>query len=326
MTWHVYMVRCADGSLYTGITTDVRARLAKHNFGRGAAYTRSRAPVILVYEERAAGRSAALRREWALKQLQKSEKESLVLRSKKERLATDGGDFTGFRPAARTFFRRLARNNNRDWFEVHRAIYETEIKAPLAALVEDMDVRLARLAPEIIGDPRRSVFRIHRDVRFSKDKSPYKTNAGCWFHHRDAGRIVGESEGGGAGFYFHLAGAECLVAGGIWMPPRVTLARIRAAIVDDPRGFSRTMGPAFRRRFGALSEERMLKRLPRGFDPGDPAEPWLRYQSFTASRTLKNDEVLGARLPAILLRDFTALLPFVRWINLALGYAPADRR
>jgi uncharacterized protein (TIGR02453 family) len=189
-----------------------------------------------------------------------------------------------------------------------------------------MDVRLARLAPEIVGDPRRSVFRIHRDVRFSKDKSPYKTNAGCWFYHRDAGRVVGESEGGGAGFYFHLAAEECLVAGGIWMPPRSTLARLRAGLADDQRGFERSIGPAFRRRFGALDEERMLKRTPRGFEKGHPAEGWLRYQSFTASRTLTTREVLSPRLPETLARDFAALLPLVRWINGALGYFPAARR
>ena len=126
-------------------------------------------------------------------------------------------------PRALTFLRQLRRNNRKPWFEQHRAVYETEVRDPMRALVEEVDVGLARVAPEIIGDPRRSVFRIHRDVRFSRDKSPYKTQAAAWFYHADAGKGVGTEAGGGAGFYFQLAPGECFVGGGIWMPPRPAL-------------------------------------------------------------------------------------------------------
>ncbi len=123
-----------------------------------------------------------------------------------------------FRPAAFTFFRGLKRNNRKDWFEDHRSQYESEIRGPMRDLIEELDVHLARVAPEFNGDPKRSMFRIHRDIRFSKDKSPYKTAAGVWFYHADAGRKVGqEAEGGGAGIYFHLAPDGCFSAGGIWM-------------------------------------------------------------------------------------------------------------
>ena len=100
-------------------------------------------------------------------------------------------EFHGFTPAAMRFLTSLKRNNTREWFQAHRDAYERDVREPLAALVEEMDVRLAELAPEIVGDPKRSLFRIHRDVRFSNDKSPYKTNAACWFYHGDAGRGVG---------------------------------------------------------------------------------------------------------------------------------------
>ena len=119
------------------------------------------------------------------------------------------GEFRGFRAGALTFLRSLKRNNTREWFQAHRDDYEREVRAPLAALVEEMDVRFAELAPEIVGDPKRSLFRIHRDVRFSSDKSPYKTNAACWFYHGDAGRGVGSTTPhGGAGFYFHMEPGE----------------------------------------------------------------------------------------------------------------------
>src|SRR5213594_3424813 len=99
-----------------------------------------------------------------------------------------------------TFLRGLKRHNDRAWFEAHRTEYEADVKQPMRELIEEMDVRLTRFAPEIIGDPKRSMFRIYRDIRFSPDKSPYKTHASCWFYHRDGSRAVGrEAEGGGVG-------------------------------------------------------------------------------------------------------------------------------
>jgi Conserved hypothetical protein (DUF2461) len=89
-------------------------------------------------------------------------------------------DFAGFRPAAFRFLRDLARNNQKVWFEANRGAYEREVRDPMRLLVETLDAKLGSIAPEIVGDPKRSMFRIHRDVRFSRDKSPYKTNAGAW--------------------------------------------------------------------------------------------------------------------------------------------------
>lgn len=237
------------------------------------------------------------------------------------------GRFPGFTPGAFTFFRGLARNNRRDWFQAHRSQYETEVRAPLLALVQDVDLLLSTRAPEIVGDPRRSLFRIYRDVRFSRNKAPYKTHAACWFYHQDAGRGVGSEAEGGAGFYFHFSPAESFLGGGIWMPPRPSLLKIRAALVRDPKGFGRLVeGRAFRRRFGELDEEAMLTRLPRGFDPGHPAERWLRYQSFTCGREVSSREIRSRSLPRILVDDFVRLLPLVRWLNKALGFSPAASR
>ena len=320
MAWHVYVARCGDGSLYTGITTDPARRESAHNAGRGASYTRARRPVRMIHVETATDRGAALRREVAIKRLTRPEKERLVTGSSSE--------FRGFRPEALGFLRRLTRHNTRDWLERNRAVYETEVRDPLRALVEEMDVRLARIAPELEGDPRRSIFRIHRDVRFSADKSPYKTNAACQFYHRDAGRGAGQdADGAGAGLYFQLADGECFVAGGIWMPARPTLDKIREALADDPDGLRAVVrAAAFRRRFGALSREAMLTRMPRGYAEGHPAADWLRYKSFTAYRPLTPREATSRRLPALLERDFATLVPLVRWLNGAIGYRPLDRR
>ena len=236
--------------------------------------------------------------------------------------------FTSFRPAAMTFLRGLKRNNRKEWFEAHRADYERELKLPLLALIEDVDVRLAGFAPEIVGSPKRSMFRIYRDVRFSKDKSPYKTHAACWFYHRDAGSGVGsEAAHGGAGFYLHIAPEGTFCGGGIWMPPRPALNRIRQSIADDHEGFEDiVLSPAFKKRFGELDKEQRLTRLPRGFAPEHPAGDWLRYQSFTAGRPLSREEIHSPKLPATLAKTFEAMTPFVRWLNTASGLKPSTQR
>ncbi|HUF28956.1 MAG TPA: DUF2461 domain-containing protein [Gemmatimonadaceae bacterium] len=236
--------------------------------------------------------------------------------------------FRGFAPDAIRFLRALKRNNRRDWFQPRREEYERLVRAPLADLVEEVDVRLGTVAPEILGDPKRSVFRIYRDVRFSKDKSPYKTHAGAWFYHRDAGKEVGSRAAhGGAGFYFHIGADETLVAGGFWMPPRPALSAIRAALARDHESFEQVVeSAAFRRRFGGLSDEAVLTRTPRGIPADHPAAHWLRHQSFTASRTLTRAEALSPRLVTSIVRDFERLLPLVRWLNAAVGFRPAPRR
>ena len=237
-------------------------------------------------------------------------------------------EFTGFRPAALGFLRSLRRHNDREWFERNRTTYEQELRAPLAALAEEVDVRLASLAPEIVGDPRSSLFRIHRDVRFSADKSPYKTHVACWFHHGDAGRGVGTAAPhGGAGFYFHMEAGRSSIGGGIWMPPRPTLNRLREAIDEDAGSLKKILrDPTVRRRFGGLAEESMLTRMPRGYVDGHPAAVLLRHQSFTLGRELMQRHLFSARLPDVLARDYARLLPLVRWINGALGLRTLARR
>lgn len=244
------------------------------------------------------------------------------------RAAAVPGEFTGFRPAALTFLRALRRHNDRSWFEAHRATYEEEVRAPLAALVEEVDVRLATVAPEIVGDPKRSLFRIHRDVRFSSDKSPYKTHAACWFHHGDAGRGVGSATTahGGAGFYLDIGPATSSIGGGIWMPPRPTLARIRERIDEEPASLARVLRLPALRRYGGLAEEAMLARMPRGYDGDHPAATLLRHQSFTVGRDLTERELFSPALPDVLARDYARILPLVRWLNGALGLRALARR
>ena len=223
------------------------------------------------------------------------------------------------------FFKQLAAHNNKEWFEAHRDDYETNVREPMRELVEELDVRFARFAPEIGGDPKRSMFRINRDIRFSKDKSPYKTNAGCWFHHRSASRKVGsEAAEGSAGFYFHLQPGKSFIGAGVWMPPRPQLNKLRSAIAEKPEGFVR-MVQSLPKRFGGVSDEGALKRMPRGYSEDHPAAKWLKYQSFTTGRSLTDAQVTSTKLPALLEREYEAMLPLVRWVNGAFGLPTTKR-
>lgn len=241
--------------------------------------------------------------------------------------------FSHFEPEALRFLRGLKRHNEKPWFEANRAVYERTVKEPLKHLAEELDVRFADLAPEFVAPPKRALFRIHRDVRFSNDKSPYKTHAALWVFHRDAGRGVGRSVGeahGGAGFYFHLEPGASMVAAGYWMPSRPALNIIRERLAEDHRPFARIIAaPAFRKRFGGLSDDEAgvkLTRVPRGFAPDHPAAELLRFNSFTASRALTDTQVTSKGLVRILMREYEALLPMVRWLNAALGHGSAERR
>jgi len=227
-----------------------------------------------------------------------------------------------FTQSSLRFFRQLASNNNKPWFEAHRDDYLQHVREPMRELVDDMFVRLQRFAPEIGGDPKRSMFRINRDVRFSKDKSPYKTHAACWFHHRGATRNVGSEAGeGSGGFYFHLEpGGNSMIAAGVWMPPRPQLNRIRDSIAEKPDPFL-AVARRFPKRFGGIHEYSLLKRMPRGYDENHPAAKWIKLQSFTSGRSLTDADVTSPKLAALLAREYAALLPLVRWINDMFGLA-----
>ncbi|HVU24690.1 MAG TPA: DUF2461 domain-containing protein [Gemmatimonadaceae bacterium] len=234
-----------------------------------------------------------------------------------------------FRPAALTFLRGLKRNNRREWFEAHRETYVREVLDPLRRVATELDVRFARLAPEFEAG-RRSLFRIHRDVRFSRDKSPYKTHAALWVYHRAPGRGVGKEIDGGAGFYLHLEPGASIVAAGLWMPPRHSLNKVRDRLAGDHRRFRRIVtAPAFVKRFGGLTDDEpgvKLKRMPRGFAETHPAADWLRFNSFTVSTGYSDAEMLAPGLIDRAMKDYALMLPLVRWLNEALGYPSATAR
>lgn len=146
-------------------------------------------------------------------------------------------------PALFRFFRELRRNNNRDWFQKNKARYQDVVRDPLLELVSDFAPRLHKLSSHLVADPRPnggSLFRIYRDVRFSKDKTPYKTAAGVRFPHEESKNVHAP------GYYLHLEPGSVFAGAGIWHPEPATIKKVRDRITADPKGYKRSIsGKAF---------------------------------------------------------------------------------
>lgn len=221
--------------------------------------------------------------------------------------------FDGFPGAGLTFLRNLKRNNRRDWFERHRDEYETFVKLPMQSLIAALQPAFESFAPEYDVHPKRSLFRIHRDVRFSRDKSPYKTHVAAHFVLR--GKPKGVE---GSGFYLHIEPAEVFLGAGIYMPDGDQVKRIRRAIADRSEEFLNIIrDPGFKRVFRRIEGEQ-LRRVPPGFDPTHPMAEWLRLKQFFAGRSLPVSGCSSPRFARTVARAFETAVPLVRFLNAAM--------
>ena len=213
------------------------------------------------------------------------------------------------------FLRALARHNERAWFLEHKPDYDAHVREPFQRLLADLQPVLAKTSPHFRSEPRGvggSLFRIHRDTRFSNDKTPYKTWQGARLFHERSKQVPAPS------WYLHLQPGECFIAAGIWHPEPDALRRIRHFIVDNPAGWKRAAhGPAFRRRYHLESED-MLARPPRGFDADFEFIDDLKHRNFVALRSLDDATMAGPRLLAVLDKDLHGMAPFVDYLCAAL--------
>jgi uncharacterized protein (TIGR02453 family) len=231
------------------------------------------------------------------------------------------GAFAGFQADAIRFLLELAANNERSWFQPRKAEYERLLKDPLEALCTDLGERFAERGIPLRADSG-SPFRIYRDVRFSKDKSPYKTHISASFPWAEAGAPAAPLSRTEAvhrpGGYFHFAPDEGYLGGGIWRPDRPYLDAWRAAVARDPKRVrTLTDAPAFRSAFGELEGEQ-LKRVPPGYPADHPQAGWLKLKDVLFGRRLTDDEFLSPRLPDLLAEAFATASPFLRFLA-ALG-------
>lgn len=222
--------------------------------------------------------------------------------------------FGGFQPEAIQFLVDLADHNDRAWFQPRKAEFERVLKEPMEALVAALDERFSARGIPLRADPRRSIFRIYRDTRFSKDKSPYKTNVGAsipWVE----GAAGADDVVHGNGAYFHFAPGNMFAGGGMWSPDRSRLDALRRAVVEEPdRVLAAIEDPGFLARFGPVSSHEALKRVPPGYPADHPLADLLRYKDLTFGRSLTDEEVLAPSLADVLVDDFAAAVPVFRFL------------
>jgi uncharacterized protein (TIGR02453 family) len=223
--------------------------------------------------------------------------------------------FRGFPKEFFTFFRRLKANNQRAWFEANKMVFRETVQAPMSEFIAAMAPELAKISKQFVADPRPhggSMFRIHRDVRFSRDKRPYKEHAACQFRHR-LGRDVHAP-----GFYLHLAPGDVFFGGGMWMPDSDACNRIRAAIASRPDAWKRAVtDKKFVAAFGGIEGE-SLTRPPRGFDPAHPFIEDIKRKSFVAGRTSSERQAQSPDFVAEVAAGFRALSPLIRFLCASL--------
>ncbi len=216
--------------------------------------------------------------------------------------------FQGFTPGLGAFFRALTANNDRDWFLAHKPIYEAEVRQPFGALVQALAFAFATQDMPLRGDAKRSLFRIYRDVRFSKDKSPYKTNAGAVLS-RD-----GTTKGKGI-LYVQVAGEDGpFLAMGFYRPEPGDLASIRRAIAAKPERWLKTEAAL---REGGLELVRgdPLSRLPKGFEgfAGSPVKEVLQQRNIIVSRPIAEKRLYGPGLIDDVVSFATSGLPLLEF-------------
>ena len=215
-------------------------------------------------------------------------------------MARSNGPF--FTPDFFRFFRELAKNNNRDWFLANKTRYLEAVQQPSVRFVEAMGPGLARLSKHLIADARPfggSIYRIYRDIRYSKDKTPYKTAAGIHFSHDESSA----KEDSLPGFFLHLGPGVSAAHSGMWQPDPSKLKKIRDAIVADEKGWSRVLKQC------PLNDGESYARVPAGYDPDQKFAGDLRRKEFTASIEFKDAQVTAADFGKTFLASCSRLEP-----------------
>ena len=215
-----------------------------------------------------------------------------------------------FRPTLFAFVRDLTKNNQRDWFQANKGRYEDQLKDPALTFISQFGPLLAKISPQFNAIPKAtggSLFRIYRDTRFGKDKTPYKTHVGIQFRHKQAKDVHAP------GFYLHLEPAGSMIGVGIWHPDGPSLGRIRQAIDSDGQGWQRARdNKKFRQTFEIGGES--LKRPPRGYDSEHPFIDDLKRKDFIAFAKLSQKQVLAPDFLTHFSAQCRAAVPYMRWL------------
>jgi len=225
--------------------------------------------------------------------------------------------FPGFPPEMARFFRALKRNNRREWFQPRKELFEQHVKGPMTDLVMALNGQFMKFAPQYVTDPKKAIFRIYRDTRFSADKTPYKTHIGAWFGRRGL-RIPG------GGFYLGVSETGVDVAGGIYHPQPDTLLAVRTHIAEHHLKLRAILAqPKVKKLLGELRGGE-LTRVPKGFDASHPAADLIKKKDWVLDVTLAPSVATSPELYKQAVERFRAMIPFLEFLNQPLiGKAPA---
>lgn len=208
------------------------------------------------------------------------------------------------------FLARLRKNNDRDWFKANKDQYD-EAREEFEEFVEDLIRRIAAFDPDVIGtDPKDCLFRIYRDIRFSKDKSPYKTAFGAYIAPGGRKSML-------PGYYIHIEPGGSFLAGGMHRPEANTLLAVRNAIAADPKVLEKMeKSAAFRKYFDKIDSHEKLKTAPKGFDKDHPAIDYLRLKGYTVVHEMKKDvDIKDPRFAANAAKVFKAMKPLIDFLR-----------
>ena len=220
-----------------------------------------------------------------------------------------------FTKGALRFLTELRAHNSRDWFQANKDRFESQVRDPFLRLIADLAPGLKKIAPGFIVDPSAnggSMMRIYRDIRFSKDKSPYKTYAAAHFWHAKG------KDGAAPAYFLHLEPGNSVIGGGIWQPEPKALKKIRDKIAGDPKGWGRAItGGALGSTCRMAGES--LKRPPAGYDPAHPFIDDIKRKDFALSTPLTDQEITGDDFLDLVLQRLRATAPFVQFLSNAVG-------
>lgn len=230
--------------------------------------------------------------------------------------------FPGFPKEAITFLRSLKRNNRREWFQPRKELYEQHLKAPMLDLITALNADLAKFAPEYVSEPKKAIFRIYRDTRFSSDKTPYKTHIAAYFARR--GR--GPEPLGTGGFYFSVSTDQLEVAGGIYHPPPDVTLLIRTHIAETHQELRKLLaGKQVRKLLGDLQGSE-LQRIPKGFLPTHPAADLLKKKDWILDVSLDPSLATTPKLYREIAERFRVMAPLIEYFNRPLAARKPARK
>lgn len=228
---------------------------------------------------------------------------------------TKTADFPGFPLGLLHFLEDLSRNNHKAWFDANKQRYEQDCREPALEFIRAIEKPLCRLSPHFVASPKKvggSLMRVHRDVRFSKDKTPYKTNLAIHFRHE-----LGK-DAHAPGYYFHIDTERVICGAGLWRPDSASLAAIRRAIDEEPARWRRAKaGKAFRAEL--VQEGDTLKRPPRGYPADHPEILDLKRKDHFAMGTLTHDDLFDPDIVAKTMRAYRAGKAYMAFLCAAVG-------